>query len=447
MSARVRQPAATPGPSHRASGNATLPDYQPPTFPLDLDAQRALANVHRKHNVQKLDGYITQAQDELTSTGAVLHERLRELELKLVARQRKEGHAVRSQRLVEFEQQVQDMREKVDSMTIRMEKEMRGLVDCRMSVGTLADAVKAAESDAKANASTQATTQHTQTQTRRQARHDAGADEENEDTEQHWDPTDPAGGSQSAPMEVFDKCVQQSRDKYHELSLYARYAENKDYVEFKKIIHDAQHPDAEPPDASQWFTETGAPAPGERRDENDPDASDDDIELVQGQISTKCPLTLQEFREPLTSTKCRHTFESFAILELIAQSTMRPKAAQCPVPGCSAILERGDVRPDKLTLRKIQRIQRNRQEQEAGHDSDDDMGNGTQGRGNVIDDDDDDNDDRDVSGIAPQMQPSVKPEPRATTSTSRAQHSQLPRPSQVVDLDESDDEMEDVCGR
>ncbi|CAK1355125.1 unnamed protein product [Cercospora beticola] len=445
MSARVRQPTATPGPSSRTQGNATLPDYQPPTFPLNPDAQRALANVLRKHNVQRLDGHITQAQHELTTTGAALHDRLRELEQKLAARQRKEAQGSRSERLAEFEQQVQDTREKVDSMTARMEKEMRGLVDCRVSSSALQDAVKAAESDAKANASTQATTQHTQPQTRRRAgaRDDADEDEEEEDvvesTEQHWDPTDPAGGSQSAPMEVFDKCVQQSREKFHGLPLYERYAENKEYANFKSILHDAQHPDTDPPDASQWFTEAGAPAPGERRDENDPDASDDDIEVIRGQISTKCPLTLQEFKEPLTSTKCRHTFESFAILELIAHSAMRPKAAQCPVPGCSAMLEKGDVRPDMLTIRKIQRIQRNRQQQEAEDDSGSEMGNGTQGRGHIIDDDDD----NDVDGASHQMQPPVKPEPRSTASTARPQHSQPPRPSQVVDLDESDDEMED----
>lgn len=130
------------------------------------------------------------------------------------------------------------------------------------------------------------------------------------------------------------------------------YAQNNDYVGFKKLVYDAQFPgdDAPPmPHASTWFSDhtpdssnpdvrgaqatAGSQAPG-----ND----DDDVAVASERISIKCPITLLPMKDPVTSTKCPHNFEREAILSMINASDIRvdgsggrgaggKKAMQCPV--------------------------------------------------------------------------------------------------------------------
>ncbi|KAI5369712.1 Putative E3 SUMO-protein ligase Nse2 (Mms21) [Septoria linicola] len=458
MPARTRYSTATPGPTtaRTISTAATLPDYQPPAFALNPDAQRAIADLLRKHNSKKLEADIHTAQEQLTNTGAELHDKLHEHETRLATRRGKQSQSSPSDEFAAFEQQVNEMRSKVESMATRMEKEMRALIDCGVSARAMQDGVAAAEADAKANASTQASTQHTQTQ-RRTRRRDGEAEDDDEDDDAeddrpHWDPTDPAGASQRPPVDVFDKHVQNTKDRFQAMSLYNRYAENEAYINFKQVLFDAQNPnaneDGQAPDASQWFAEGGVPPPGTRQDIDNAE-SDDDIAIVSGQISIKCPLTLKEFEDPLSSKKCKHTFEAAAIHEMIANSTMRPKAVQCPVPGCSAVLEKNDLHQNKLLIRRIRRVQKaKRLREEAGDDSGDEMPNGTQSRGHVIDDDDDDiiGDDDDDDDDSRSARPQVKPEPKATGSTSQHPAPKAPGGTQVIDLGESDEEDVDMEG-
>jgi hypothetical protein len=44
---------------------------------------------------------------------------------------------------------------------------------------------------------------------------------------------------------------------------------------------------------------------------------DNDIAIARERISIKCPLTLQEFKDPVTSKKYPHTFKKLAILNII----------------------------------------------------------------------------------------------------------------------------------
>lgn len=454
MSARARHSTAAPGSSAqaRAAGPAVLPEYEPPTFPLNPEAQRSIANLLRKHDVHKLEDVIVQVQSELTTTGASLYDKLYEHEDQLKRRQRKQTEATQTEKFTAFEQQVKEMREKVEGMAGRMEKEMRALVDCSVSAKAMRDAVVAAEADAKANASTQASTQHTQTQRPRRRENNNEEEEEDdggeEDEEIPWNPTDPAGASQRAPRDVFDTHVRNARDRHQAQSQYERYAETDAYVKWKKLIHDAQtggDEDNPLPDPSEWFVEAGAPPPGTQRN-NNADELDDDISLIRTKISIKCPLTLQEFKDPLSSTKCRHHFESHAILQLINASTTRPKATQCPVSGCNCLLEKGDLHRDELLIRQVRRIQRaNRLREERGDDSDSDMENGAQRRGHVIDDDDDDGvniDEMNEDNTQRAQTQQVKPEPEATGSTPQREPTQPPGGTQVIDLD-SDNEDED----
>ena len=131
----------------------------------------------------------------------------------------------------------------------------------------------------------------------------------------------------------------------------ASYAQNNDYVGFKKLVHDAQFPgdDAPPmPHSSTWFSDQPSDnsnshtsrtvvSPGTQ-----PAGGDDELTVASERISTKCPITLLPMKDPVTSTKCPHSFEREAILSMINASDMRTegsgrrgaggqKAMQCPV--------------------------------------------------------------------------------------------------------------------
>ena len=70
---------------------------------------------------------------------------------------------------------------------------------------------------------------------------------------------------------------------------------------------------------------------------------DDDIDVLSERISIKCPITLVPMKDPVSSTKCPHSFEKSAILDMLNQSVIRvggsnrrgaqngQKAVKCPV--------------------------------------------------------------------------------------------------------------------
>ena len=129
------------------------------------------------------------------------------------------------------------------------------------------------------------------------------------------------------------------------------YAQNNDYVGFKKLVYDAQFPgdDAPPmPHSSTWFSEQSPSSPNPHTRgaatgaRNQPAAGDDDLAVASERISVKCPITLLPMKDPVTSTKCPHSFEKEAILSMINASDVRvdgsgsrgaggEKAMQCPV--------------------------------------------------------------------------------------------------------------------
>ena len=137
----------------------------------------------------------------------------------------------------------------------------------------------------------------------------------------------------------------------HAYVLRTSYAQNNDYIGFKKLVYDAQFPgdDAPPmPHASTWFSDLSP-------DSSDPHMRgataaagnhaagiDDDVSVASERISIKCPITLLPMKDPVTSTKCPHNFEKEAILSMINVSDVivdgsnrggvgSKKAMQCPV--------------------------------------------------------------------------------------------------------------------
>jgi hypothetical protein len=119
----------------------------------------------------------------------------------------------------------------------------------------------------------------------------------------------------------------------------SRY-ETNDYRGFKQTVHDAQHQgeNAPPlPKATQWFN---------NNTDNENEDEDEDIIIAGASTNLKCPITLQMFDEPYSSTACKHTFEKAAIIEMIdiggtifhdPRSGKREKQLECPTTGCPAV--------------------------------------------------------------------------------------------------------------
>ncbi|KAF2485393.1 zinc-finger of the MIZ type in Nse subunit-domain-containing protein [Neohortaea acidophila] len=448
MSTRVRQ--STAAPSQRRSGNEP-PPYEKPTFPLNPAAQRSLGQLLQTHTLNKLDGNIVEAQKALSGAAGDINDRLTAKD-RAVQKQR-QAHSSSdgpSEAGDDLEQRLAELRDKVDRMTQRMDESMRKMIDGRHSLQSAQGALEKAAQDARLQASTQASAQNIRPQRQRRRNLDDGsADGEDDDDEyQDFEPTDPTAGTQglSSALEKFKTQLDDAKTRYQSHSLTARYADNNEYRDFRRVVHDAKHPDGDVQLAhhTEWFHEGDAPAPGvtTRGRANAEDDDDDDIAVARATISTKCPLTLQELKSPLTSRKCPHSFEAEAILSMITGSSNREQGrpngeryVQCPVTGCSQTLTRGDLHTDSVLVRRIKRLQRARELQD---DDAEDEHNGGGPRSTVIEDVDEDAADVDdiVAGRVIQ-QTQMKSEPKGTRSTVPPASS-----ARVVDLGSSSDEEE-----
>ncbi|KAK3691773.1 hypothetical protein LTR37_018431 [Vermiconidia calcicola] len=401
---------STVGPAQRQSGTQ-LPPYEPPTFSLNPAAQRALAQLAQAHNLRNLDSSLSEAQDYLSVAAAEINDRLLEKE-KATKKRKAQAEQLGSEDVGntgDLEQSVNELRDKVERMTQRMDESMRKMIDGQHSVQSIKESVAATANDARANASTQASTQNVPTQRRRRRETEGGEDDDDNDDDddeyQDFTPTDPRGGTQAqpTPIHTFQSKIEDAKTRYQSHSLTARYADNNHYRDFRRVVHDAKHPDGDVPLAhhTEWFEEAQAPANGvtTRANANGEDEdSDDDLEVSKAKISTKCPLTLTEFKEPLTSKKCPHSFEAEAIMSMIRGSAHREggggrhgeQVVQCPVSGCSQMLRKNDLQSDAVLIRQIKRLQRSKQLDAEDADEDEEGGAGGGDGPTVIEDGDDD---------------------------------------------------------
>ncbi|KAL1303843.1 hypothetical protein AAFC00_000300 [Neodothiora populina] len=416
--------AAAPTPTARRSQQQARgvapPDYEPPTHALNLAGQANLQTLMQSRKIDQFDGLMQEAIAALSENAAAINDALRDKET--AVRKDKARHErdvtddddddEEAARIRRLEDGLEKMREKVGNMTKKMEQDLLKMLDTREYFGAIRPALQETSNDTSAfsrqnptQSQPQARSTRNRSQTHRQR---AGSDEEEEEEEeedgddeeyQDFTPTDPANAhtqntpAPPAPSSLFREKLSRKKDRYQNLSKRQRYASDNDYRNFRRIVHDARYGDTVPlPHESTWFSDSSAaPAPGVTARAED---SDDDLQIAKETISTKCPLTLQEFREPLTSTKCPHSFEKDAILGMIdnPSNTMRvggsntrgardgQKAVQCPVPGCSHVLTKNDLHSDPVLLRKIRRIQKANAEEEDGDDDIDDQVDGGRSR-------------------------------------------------------------------
>ncbi|KAF2764251.1 hypothetical protein EJ03DRAFT_332030 [Teratosphaeria nubilosa] len=406
-----RGATATPAPStigRTSSGQGRLPDYEPPQFSLNPKAQRDLAALLQDPKLNQLDKHFNEAVEYVSTAATEINDRLRDNEHRLQSRKRsrQDDEGDDGGGVDDIEQTLNQLREKVDKMTERMDESMRKIVDGQQGIATIKQSIIQTAKSAREYASTQASTQHMRSQAR--PRRDSGSDEESGDEEYpEIQPTDPTTGTQApqSAAELFKQKLDDSKTRYQSNSLYDRYATNEHYVNFRKLVHDARTGDEDVPmpDPEDWFPEGNVPAPGITHrgpvgGGGDQD-SDDDIAVARVQISTKCPITLQQFKNPVTSKKCNHSFEKSAILELLSwgQGVRNDRAVQCPVGACKEMLTQHDLHSDPVLIRKIKRIQRAKElEEQQEEEEEDESGirdGGTQRNATLIESGDEEDDD------------------------------------------------------
>ncbi|EFQ98435.1 hypothetical protein MGYG_08934 [Nannizzia gypsea CBS 118893] len=121
-------------------------------------------------------------------------------------------------------------------------------------------------------------------------------------------------------------------------------------------------------------------------------SSDDEVAIKSEKFSITCPLTLQPFKEPVSSTKCPHSFEQSAIESMFSrsrQNTFVPlpndssrgrnmRCVKCPV--CNILLTMQDLKRDPVLLRRVKKASRvaareaeENDEEEGDEDEDVDM--------------------------------------------------------------------------
>lgn len=359
MSSRIRnsnarptssRPSAAGTPSRNANNNDQLPPYKKPSHPLDAEATKALRELQNR-NLIDIRKHNKQALETVTSTAGSVNDMLREHSEYMSRRQKKWDAGKNLDDREDEEKAMRELQDKIVEHNVKLEESMRAVIDSGLAEVRITETLDWLRQNAPRQLQdeydTQMTQRATQRQTQAQTQRRQEENEDGSDVDMDDGPTPgptPLDGTRLAltgVSELFTARQQREKDKYTSLSLTARYARNNEYRDFKRLVHDAKFGDDGPPLGHEdtWFTETGSPAPG-ITDTQRGDFDDDDIIMDKAKISTRCPITFQQYKEPYTSTKCPHTFEKVAILDMIrtsAQMSGGKRAVECPVTGCSQV--------------------------------------------------------------------------------------------------------------
>ncbi|KAL6232715.1 zinc-finger of the MIZ type in Nse subunit-domain-containing protein [Aspergillus navahoensis] len=401
--------AATATATPSRSGTPPLPLYEPPIAPLTDTGRQALLALLRSQNLRQLKTHIEHVEAKLTDAAGEVNERLTDAKVRAKKRAERERDRGASRTMTdavdgdgdggenmdgedgEEAARLRELEESVEAVTGRLDENMRRAVDSAVRVDGLGEVLGKlqGEAEASANANNQR-----QRQRRRRLAEVEDEGEEGEGDLYEATPEPEVDRKELSLKERLERTMAENQTKWNEMTLTERYSKHNDYVGFYRIIHEAKNPgeDMPPlPHASTWFAHLEDPNTPTRlssdaarsrntrqRPHNTSSASDsDDLAIERERISLRCPLTLLPFRDPVTSTKCPHSFEREAITSMIDQSAMtvpaapsksgrggrRIRAVQCPI--CSEVLTNNDLREDPVLLRRVRRVEaRQRRERE-----------------------------------------------------------------------------------
>lgn len=409
MSSRASGVSTRTAPSSRA---ASAFAYQAQETPLNQAALIALENLKRPDN-SDLQATLTHAAELLNSIVNDVNERAFE------DRQRRRNrldklHDRGEQDTDAAKQEYEDFQQRSEALTNRMDESIRRVVDDKAWSDDLGDSVN------------HILTKSRELQTRTLRRNREDEDEEDQGDDEEEVPRVEIDASESSTA-LLHAAQSTAKTRWDAQTLTERYSQNPTYAEFYKMKHYAQNSSENPPPLphhSMWFAAqegrntqrsmagaqhgTQRDTEGQLEDHSDLQPMDDDteIQVASENRSCKCPLTFTWFEHPVTSTKCPHSFEKAAILEMINASNthlplsseqidnlnarfprgvkgrpqaetimmMRnPRVTECPEQGCHMQLTDKDLRDDAVLKHQTQRakdLERRRKEQEEAGDDD-----------------------------------------------------------------------------
>lgn len=376
----------TPGQQTLSSPIApTLPPYEPPIGPLNPAGKRAIASLLETRSLRNLHSSLANAADKLTDATGDINERYTDAKVRHEAKVRRrrereakglddngennDGWDEDNERM-----ELEDMEKKVKEFTTKMEGLMRRTIDREMELDVWAEGLRELVGDEDENAD--------DIGRRVRRRVEGRDDEEQEEEEELGDPPSQLLKQKIArnradwgSRSFTDRFVLEPLSMAYKIANHDSYSTHNRYIGFYRVLHDAQYADDEIPPlphSSTWFAHLEPkPSPSRQQPQaqqphdSSPTPSDD-FTIERERISLKCPLTLLMFTDPVTSTKCPHSFEREAIMGMLAQSRLdkhvpgagrrnRVRYIRCPV--CSLELTGEDLRSDPVLLRKVKRAQ------------------------------------------------------------------------------------------
>ena len=393
----------------------SLPAYQAPENPLNPAALYSLQSLPNVHSLSSLKTRIQTATNHLTEITGDLNDQHQGKKIEF--EKQKQRRAARARNTEqnssqgnadgnedeeeEEDQQMQDSWDEVEDLTGKMEAGTRRLIDIRARVDSAENALKETSTNIIKTQSTLGASQNRAGGQRQQPRR-GGLDNEDESDDQEND----TGASSSLGPSALDQLksnLSNFQSSYEDLSARDRYAENNNYIGFRKIVHDSRHPDDDTPlpHASTWFPAPRSESsnnlnPSVRQGKNEAsnlgreddmsDDSDAEIQIARERRTIRCPLTLRPMQDPLISTLCPHSFEKEAILSMLDASPLRATTAgNAPVittqrgagetamkcPECEILLTASYLRQDPILIRKIKRLEAEARARDNDNESDD----------------------------------------------------------------------------
>ncbi|RYP12060.1 hypothetical protein DL767_011498 [Monosporascus sp. MG133] len=346
---RGRPSAASSSRAHREQ-IAELPAYEPPSFPLDTKARKALAELSTNRDTEKYAEHIEKSLRLLSDSVRDINDRYTERKNYIKGRQQKRGEGTqKTDRDRAEEKAALALKEEVPQLTEECESAVRRVIDLQVELedgkNALRETIHRAESE-DAHATPR-----------------RGAQNDYEDDEM-------ADGSQpqvTGAWRTLQEAKKKMADDYAAKTMYERYALNNDYIGFKRLAHDAIYgTDGKPlPDPSRWFTQNGGHA-----DEDD----DEDLVIAEESVSINCPLSMRVMEDPYTCNKCKHTFDKASLHSFFGG---RRVIKNCPQTGCRVEgLTLDDFSPDPIMLRKIKRAQADQVKADVDDEDEEDDGEG-----------------------------------------------------------------------
>lgn len=146
-------PARHPRPAASSSTTTntqppSLPQYEPPTAPLNPAAKRALAGLLESHTVRRLKDHIRHAGEKLTDSAGEVNERVTDERVRHEKRTTRDREAGKEEDEDEKEN-LEKREEEVRNITADLDKGMRGIVDSDVKLAGLVGGIGHLERDAE----------------------------------------------------------------------------------------------------------------------------------------------------------------------------------------------------------------------------------------------------------------------------------------------------------